>query len=67
MPPLNRMDVGLSTKSIRGFTFSLWGKNMQQGRHQEAIPQSFVGGQIRQSVVFKMMWESEKDQGIAGH
>jgi iron complex outermembrane receptor protein len=67
LPPLNRLDVGLSTKPIRGFTFSVWGKNLQQNRHKEAIPQLFLGGQIRRSVVFKMMWESEKDQGIAGH
>ena len=67
LPPLNRLDVGLSTKPIRGFTFSVWGKNLQQNRHKEAIPQLFLGGQIRRSVVFKMMWESEKDHGIAGH
>jgi iron complex outermembrane recepter protein len=57
LPPLNRLDVGFSTKSIHGFTFSLWGKNLQQDRHKEAIPQLFLGGDIPRSVVFKMIWE----------
>jgi len=60
LPPLNRLDVGLSTKPIRGFTFSVWGKNLQQDRHKEAIPQLFLGGDIRRSVVFKVIWESSE-------
>jgi len=58
IPTLNRVDIGLSTKAIHGFTFSVWGKNLQQARHQEAIPQTFLAGEIRRSVVFKMIWES---------
>ena len=58
LPPLNRVDVGLSTKPIHGFTFSIWGRNLQQDRHKEAIPQLFLGGEIRRSVVFKVIWES---------
>jgi len=57
---LNRVDIGLSTKPVRGFSFSVWGRNLQQNRHQEAIPQSFLGGEIRRSVVFKMIWESDE-------
>jgi len=60
LPPLNRVDVGLSTKPIHGFTFSVWGRNLQQDRHQEAIPQSFLGGEIRRSVTFKVIWESDE-------
>jgi iron complex outermembrane recepter protein len=60
LPPLNRLDVGLSTKPIRGFTFSVWGKNLQQDRHKEAIPQLFLGGDIRRSVVFKVIWEPDE-------
>lgn len=60
LPPLNRVDVGLSTKSIHGFTFSLWGRNLQQDRHQEAIPQAYLVGEIRRSVVFKVIWESDE-------
>jgi iron complex outermembrane recepter protein len=67
LPPLNRVDVGLSTKPIRGFTFSFWGRNLQQDRHQEAIPQSFLGGEIRRAVVFKLMWESNEGSGRASH
>jgi iron complex outermembrane recepter protein len=67
LPPLNRVDLGLSTKPIHGFTFAVWGRNLQQDRHQEAIPQTELGGDVRRSVVFKVIWESEKDQGKAGH
>jgi outer membrane receptor protein involved in Fe transport len=61
LPPLNRVDVGLSTKPIHGFTFSVWGRNLQQDRHKEAIPQLFLGGDIRRSVVFKVIWESDEN------
>ncbi len=63
LSPVNRVDVGVSTKPIRGFTFSIWGRNLQQDRHEEAIPQFYPGGEIRRSVVFKLIWESNSDQG----
>jgi iron complex outermembrane receptor protein len=63
LPPLNRVDVGLSTSSIHGFTFSVWGRNLQQSRHTDAIPQFLSGGEIRRSVSFKMIWEINTDQG----
>jgi iron complex outermembrane recepter protein len=65
LPPLNRLDVGLSTKPMHGFTFSVWGKNLEQDRHKEAIPQLFLGGDIRRSVIFKMIWESSEGSGKA--
>ena len=46
-PPVNRVDVGVSTKPIKGFTFSVWGRNLLRDRHREAIPQIFNGGEIR--------------------
>lgn len=58
LPPLNRLDVGISTKPLHGFTFSVWGKNLQQERHQEAIPEEDLGGEIRRSVTFKVIWET---------
>jgi iron complex outermembrane receptor protein len=61
LPPLNRIDVGVSTTPIRGFTFSLWGRNLQQNRHQEAIQQFFSGGEIRRSIAFKLIWESHAE------
>jgi outer membrane receptor protein involved in Fe transport len=67
LPPLNRVDVGLSSKPIGGFTFSMWGRNLQQYRHQEAIPQSFLGGEIRRSVVFKAIWEPDEGSRKAAH
>jgi len=54
---VNRADAGVSTKSIRGFTFSAWGRNLQQDRHAEAIQYIFLGGEIRRAVVIKMVWE----------
>jgi len=38
LPPLNRVNLCLSTKAIRSFSFSVWGRNLQQDRYQEAIP-----------------------------
>lgn len=61
LPPLNRVDVGVSTTSIGEFTFSLWGRNLQQNRHQEAIQQFFSGGEIRRSIAFKLIWESRTE------
>ncbi len=63
LPPVNRVDVGASTKSMRGFTFSLWARNLQSNRHQETQGLSFISGQIRRSVVFQLRWESNSDQG----
>ena len=61
LPPLNRVDLGLSTKPIHGFTFSVGGRNLQQDRHKEAVtPPLFLGGDIRRSVVFKVIWESDE-------
>jgi hypothetical protein len=65
LPPLNRVDLGLSTKAIRGFSFSVWGRNLQQDRHQEAIPQTELGGYIRRSVTFRVIWEPEEDASKA--
>lgn len=61
LPTVNRVDVGVSTKNIRGFTYSVWGRNLQQERHVEAIPQTFLSGEIRRSIVFKMTWEPKRD------
>ena len=61
IPPINRVDLGVSS-TFRGFTFSVWGRNLQQARHLEAIPQYFSGGEIRRSVTFKLTWESNPDQ-----
>ncbi len=57
LPLVNRVDVGASTNPIRGFTFSVWGRNLQQDRHVEAIPQTLLGGEIRRSLTFKIVWE----------
>jgi iron complex outermembrane recepter protein len=63
LPPLNRVDIGLSTKPIHGFTLSVWGRNLQQDRHPEAIPAAYLGGEIRRSVVFKVIWEPDEAKG----
>ena len=63
LPPVNRVDLGLSTSPINGFTFSVWGRNLQADRHQEA--QSFLlpAGDIRRSVVFNISWRSAAEPG----
>jgi iron complex outermembrane receptor protein len=63
LPTMNRVDIGISTKPIQGFTFSAWGRNLQAGRHQEATGFLLPAGEIRRSVVFKLMWESNDNQG----
>jgi hypothetical protein len=45
----------------------MWGRNLQQDRHKEAIPQTYIGGEIPRSVEFKMIWESAEGQGKPGH
>ena len=62
LPALNRVDLGVSTNRFRGFNLSVWGRNLQQDHHAEAIPQTFLGGEIRRSVVFKLVWEPEANQ-----
>jgi iron complex outermembrane receptor protein len=67
LPPVNRVDIGISTKPIHGFTFSAWGRNLQAGRHQEATPFLLAAGEIRRSVVFKIVWQSDVDPGRGKH
>jgi len=59
LPNVNRVDVGVSTRKIRGFIYSTWVRNLQQDRHVEAIPQTLLSGEIRRSAVFKLTWEPE--------
>lgn len=66
LPLVNRVDVGTSTNPIRGFSFSVWGRNLQQDRHAEAIPETLLGGEIRRSVVFKVLWEPPERAGNSG-
>jgi hypothetical protein len=67
LPPLNRVDIGISSKTINGFTFSVWGRNLQANRHQEVEPFLLSAGEIRRSVVFKLMWQSNADPGKGKH
>jgi len=60
LPPVIRVDVGLSSNPIRGFTFSVWGRNLQANRRQEAAAFILPAGEIRRSVTFKVIWESQE-------
>jgi len=60
---INRVDLGLSTKPWRGFSFSVWGRNLQSNHHPEAMPFVLAAGEIRRSVIFKLIWESNQDHG----
>ena len=61
VPTLNRVDLGVSTKPLHGFTLSLWGRNLQQDRHTEQQPQGGPASEIRRSLAFKLLWESRPD------
>lgn len=67
LPPVNRVDVGMSTRSIRRFAFSVWGRNLQTSRHAEETPFILPAGEIRRSVIFKLIWESDSDQVPTRH
>jgi iron complex outermembrane receptor protein len=61
LAPVNRVDVGLSTRPIHQMSFSVWGRNLQSDRHQEALGFVLPAGQIRRSVVFQLTWQQEKE------
>jgi len=56
----NRVDCGLSLHGIRGFTFSVWGRDLGSGRHPESLPALFTttGSYVQHSVAFSLMWQS---------
>jgi len=62
LPPVNRVDIGASTKPICGLTFSARARNLQADRHQEATSFVLPAGEIRRSVLFKLTLESERDK-----
>jgi len=63
LPTLNRVDVGFSTRAFSGFTFSVWGRNLQSARHLESNSSEpyFPAGEIRRSVVLKLTWQSKSE------
>jgi len=63
LSPVNRVDVGVSTKPYRGYSFSIWGRNLASDRHPETIGYLFTNGEIPRSLTFKVVWESVGDQG----
>jgi iron complex outermembrane receptor protein len=65
VPLINRVDVGVSTNPFHGFTFSVWGRNLQQNHHLETVSLLILGGEVRRSVVFKIVWEPNKSSTSA--
>ena len=63
VPTVNRVDVGVSTREFAGFTFSVWGRNLQAEHHLENTSSEpyFPAGEIRRAVVFKLTWQSKPD------
>ncbi len=61
VPPVNRVDVGLSARKIDGFTFSIWGRNLQSAYHLEnnSGEPYFPAGEVRRSLALKLMWGPE--------
>jgi iron complex outermembrane receptor protein len=66
VPLVNRADLGLSTDPWRGFSFSVWGRNLQQDHHFEGFPTNALEGEIRRSLTFKIVWEPH-DQAPPAH
>lgn len=62
IPTLNRVDVGFSTRRISGFTFAVWGQNLQSEHHLEknGNPPGYPAADIRRAVVLKLMWQSSR-------
>ncbi len=62
LPTLNRVDVGVSTRELAGFTFSIWGRNLQAAHHLEnnSGEPYFPAGEIRRAIVMKMVWQSKR-------
>ncbi|HEX4487061.1 MAG TPA: TonB-dependent receptor [Terriglobales bacterium] len=59
---INRVDVGMSTRQFDGFTFSVWGRNLQSDHHLENNSgEPYVrAGEIRRSVVLKLVWQQKQ-------
>jgi len=60
LPPVNRVDVGVSTKAVAGLRFGVWGRNLQSARQLQATGMTYLNGEIRRSVVFTMVWQSDR-------
>jgi hypothetical protein len=56
------VDVGVSTRKFDGFTFSVWGRNLQAAHHLEnnSIAPYFPAGEIRRALVLKLTWQSAR-------
>jgi hypothetical protein len=63
LPTLNRVDVGFSTNRISGFTFSIWGRNLQSAHHLENNTGEpyFPAGEVRRALVLELMWRSSTE------
>ncbi len=61
-PTLNRIDVGFSTRRLAGFTFAIWGRNLQSEHHLESNSAEpyFPAGEVRRAVVLKLTWLSQR-------
>ncbi|MGB7848083.1 MAG: TonB-dependent receptor plug domain-containing protein [Candidatus Acidiferrum sp.] len=60
---VNRLDVGISTHPYRGFSFSVWGRDLTSEGHAETTGYAFINGEVPRSVVFKLIWESRERAG----
>lgn len=60
----NRVDIGVSSHSVAGFAFSIWGRDLATDRHPENLPFLFStsSSYVQRSVVFSLMWRSSPEQ-----
>ena len=65
VPTHNRLDVGLSFRAMKGFSFAVWGRDITAAEHWEARQVLFttMGSENSRQVFFKLTWESKAEKG----
>ena len=65
VPVHNRLDVGISFHQIKGFSLSVWGRDVTADQHWETRPFLFTttSSETGRMVVFKLTWQSQAQKG----
>ena len=65
VPVHNRLDVGISFHQMKGFSFSVWGRDVTADQHWETRPFLFTttSSETGRMVVFKLTWQSQAEKG----
>ena len=63
VPTFNRVDVGVGWHPVSQWTFSVWGRNLQSGKHVETR-NTILNNEaenVPRSVAFKLLWQSKPE------